>query len=183
MQRPNLTSRVAESIFRRTAVLSKDGWATQDSFDQTTSTLNQLQATLAADAAAVEAARLNLGYTEIRAPFAGRLGRSLVHEGALINAAGTQLNTFVQLDPIYVTFNPSETDLDRLGNYRAKTIPAIKPFVPSSPDFVEKPCQGSGVARESVVRIMPAKLRIELRLLLRKRPVPISLTPRINAPH
>jgi RND family efflux transporter MFP subunit len=109
---------------RRTAVLSKDGWATQDAFDQTTSTLNQSQATLAADAAAVETARLNLGYTEITAPFAGRIGRSLVHEGTLISASGTQLNTLVQLDPIYVTFNPSETDLDRLGDYRAKTIPA-----------------------------------------------------------
>jgi hypothetical protein len=30
----------------------------------------------------------------------------------------------VQLDPIYVTFNPSETDLNRLGEYRAKTVPA-----------------------------------------------------------
>jgi multidrug efflux system membrane fusion protein len=109
---------------RRTAVLSKDGWATQDAFDQTTSTLDQSQATLAADAAAVETARLNLGYTEITAPFAGRIGRSLVHEGTLINASGTQLNTLVQLDPIYVTFNPSETNLDRLGEYRAKTIPA-----------------------------------------------------------
>jgi RND family efflux transporter MFP subunit len=108
----------------RTAVLAKDGWSTQDSADQTTSTLNQSQATLAADAAAIETARLNLGYTEIRAPFAGRIGRSLVHEGTLINAAGTQLNTLVQLDPIYVTFNPSETDLSGLGDYRAKTIPA-----------------------------------------------------------
>jgi len=114
-------SRIAQ---HRTAVLAKDGWATQDEFDQTTSTLNQSQATLSADAAAVEAARLNLGYTEITAPFAGRIGRSLVHEGTLINASGTQLNTLVQLDPIYVTFNPSETDPDRLGEYRAKTIPA-----------------------------------------------------------
>jgi membrane fusion protein, multidrug efflux system len=114
-------SRVSQ---HRTSVLAKDGWATQDASDQTTSTLNQSKATLAADAAAVEAARLNLGYTEIRAPFAGRLGRSLVHEGTLINAAGTQLNTLVQLDPIYVTFNPSETDLNRLGEYRTKTIPA-----------------------------------------------------------
>jgi len=115
-------SRVSQ---HRTAVLSKDGWATQDAFDQTTSTLRQSQATLAADAAAIDAARLNLGYTEIRAPFAGRLGRSLVHEGTLINAAGTQLNTLVQLDPIYVTFNPSETDLKRIGDAQAgNTIPA-----------------------------------------------------------
>jgi RND family efflux transporter MFP subunit len=114
----------AQSTQHRTATLSKDGWATRDAFDQTTSTLRQSQATLAADAAAVETATLNRSYTQIRAPFAGRLGRSLVHEGTLINAAGTQLNTLVQLDPIYVTFNPSETDLNRLGNYRAKTIPA-----------------------------------------------------------
>lgn len=114
----------ARSSQHRTATLNKDGWATQDAFDQTTSTLRQSQATLAADAAAVETATLNLSYTEIRAPFAGRIGRSLVHEGTLINAAGTKLNTLVQLDPIYVTFNPSETDLDLLGKYRTKTIPA-----------------------------------------------------------
>ena len=115
-------SRVSQ---HRTATLTKDGWATQDAYDQTTSTLRQSQATLAADAAAIETARLNLGYTEIRAPFAGRIGRSLVHEGTLVSAAGTQLNTLVQLDPIYATFNPSETDLALLGaKPSGKTIPA-----------------------------------------------------------
>jgi multidrug resistance efflux pump len=44
--------------------------------------------------------------TEIKAPFAGRLGRSLVNESPLMSAAGTPLSTLVQLDPIYVTFNP-----------------------------------------------------------------------------
>ena len=114
----------ARSTQHRTATLSQDGWATRDAFDQTTSTLRQSQATLAADAAAVETATLNRSYTQIQAPFAGRLGRSLVHEGALINAAGTKLNTLVQLDPIYVTFNPSETDLNLLDKYRSKTIAA-----------------------------------------------------------
>jgi membrane fusion protein, multidrug efflux system len=109
----------------RNAVLAKDGWVARDTYDQSTSAYRQSEATLAADAAAIETASLNLNYTEIRAPFAGRLGRSQVHEGALINAAGTQLNTLVQLDPIYVTFNPSETGLAALGNYWAgKAIPA-----------------------------------------------------------
>jgi multidrug efflux system membrane fusion protein len=109
----------------RDRTLNKQGWVAQAPLDQDTSTLRQSQATLAADAAAIEAARLNLGYTEMTAPFAGRLGASFVHEGALISAAGTQLNTLVQLDPIYVTFNPSETDLALLGKYRAGgTIPA-----------------------------------------------------------
>jgi multidrug efflux system membrane fusion protein len=66
------------------------------------------------DQAAERTAENNLAYTEIRAPFPGRIGRSLVHEGTLISAAGTPLNTLVQLDPIYVTFNPAETDVPRL---------------------------------------------------------------------
>jgi membrane fusion protein, multidrug efflux system len=109
----------------RNATLARDGWVARDTSDQSTSALRQSQATLAADAAAIQAATLNLHYTEIRAPFAGRLGRSLVHEGALINATGTQLNSLVQLDPIYVTFNPTETDLTQLRmSGKDKSIPA-----------------------------------------------------------
>jgi len=110
-------ARVSQS---RNSVLSKDGWVAKDTFDQTTSNLHQSQATLAADAAAIQTAQLKLGYTEIRAPFDGRLGKSLVHEGALINAAGTQFNTLVELDPIYATFNPSETELAAITKARLK---------------------------------------------------------------
>jgi multidrug efflux system membrane fusion protein len=108
--------------YGRNKTLTASGWVARDTFDQSTSTLRQSQATLAADAAAIQVANLNLQYTEIRAPFSGRLGRSLVHEGTLINAASTQINTLVQLDPIYVTFNPSETDLALLGDYRAGSV-------------------------------------------------------------
>ena len=104
----------------RNSVLSKDGWVATDTLDQTTSNFHQSEATLAADAAAIQTAELKLGYTEIRAPFAGRLGKSLVHEGALINAAGTQFNTLVELDPIYVTFNPSQTELAAIVKSRSK---------------------------------------------------------------
>jgi multidrug efflux system membrane fusion protein len=101
----------ARSTQQRNATLTRQGWATKDSADQTVSSLKQSEASLAADQAAIQAAELNLSYTEIRAPFDGRIGRSLVQEGALINAAGTPLNNLVQLDPIYASFNPSETDL------------------------------------------------------------------------
>ena len=104
----------------RNSVLSKDGWVATDTLDQTTSNFHQSEATLAADAAAIQTAEIKLGYTEIRAPFAGRLGKSLVHEGALINAAGTQFNTLVELDPIYVTFNPSQTELAAIVKSRSK---------------------------------------------------------------
>jgi multidrug efflux system membrane fusion protein len=110
---------------RRNSVLSKDGWVAKDTFDQTNSTLNQSEATLAADAAAIQTNELRLSYTQIRAPFSGRLGKSLVHEGALINATGTQLNTLVELDPIYARFNPSESELAAITKARSKDpIPA-----------------------------------------------------------
>jgi RND family efflux transporter MFP subunit len=110
----------ARASQHRKSVLSNDGWVAKDTFDQTTSNFHQSEATLAADAAAIQTAELKLSYTEIRAPFAGRLGRSLVHEGTLINAAGTQFNTLVELDPIYATFNPSETELAAIVRARSK---------------------------------------------------------------
>jgi membrane fusion protein, multidrug efflux system len=122
----------------RNDTLTKQGWVTRENNDQSASALLEAQATLAADEATIETAKLNLGWTQIRAPFAGRLGRSLVHKGALISAAGTQLNTLVQLDPIYVTFNPSETDLLMLSKYRAgKPIPA-EVTVPDDDDKIYK---------------------------------------------
>ena len=48
-----------------------------------------------------------------------------MNEGAVISVAGTQLNTLVQLDPIYATFNPPDSDLPEIQNYQAKgAIPA-----------------------------------------------------------
>lgn len=111
---------LARSRQSRSAALARDGWVAKDTFDQTASNLQQSDAVLAADEAAIRTARLRLSYTEIKAPFAGRMSRSLVHEGAFINAeAGTQLNTLVQLDPIRVTFGPSERDLAAIMQSRA----------------------------------------------------------------
>jgi multidrug efflux system membrane fusion protein len=103
----------------RNAQLAKDGWVAKDALEQTGSALQQSDAVLAADEAAIRTARLRLSYTDIKAPFSGRLSRSLVHEGSFINAeAGTQLNTLVQLDPIRVTFSPSERDLIAINQSR-----------------------------------------------------------------
>jgi len=103
----------------RNAALAKDGWVAKDALEQTGSALQQSDAVLASDEAAIRTARLRLSYTDIKAPFPGRLSRSLVHEGSFINAeAGTQLNTLVQLDPIKVTFSPSERDLIAINQAR-----------------------------------------------------------------
>jgi multidrug efflux system membrane fusion protein len=109
----------ARSNLERGSTLAKSGYLAKDTFDQRASAAAQAEAALAMDRAAVRTAELNLSYTEIRAPFAGRLGRNQAPVGALISVAGAPLNTLVQLDPIYVTFNPSETDLIEIQRARA----------------------------------------------------------------
>lgn len=119
VQRDTATVDYARSNLGRGTELAKSGYIAKDAFDQRTSTLREAQASLAVNQAAVRTAELNLGYTEIRAPFAGRIGRNQASVGTLVSVAGTVLNTLVQLDPIYVTFNPSETDLAQLEEARA----------------------------------------------------------------
>ena len=120
----------AHSNLDRGSTLAKSGYLAKDTFDQRASTAGQAEAALAMDQAAVRTAELNLSYTEIRAPFAGRLGRNQAPVGALISVAGAPLNTLVQLDPIYVTFNPSETDLTEIQKARAAGKIAADIFLP-----------------------------------------------------
>ncbi len=73
------------------------------------------EAAVAVARANLESARIDLGYTQLRAPIAGRIGRSLVTEGALVKKAQDELlATISQLDPIYVDVTQSSADLLRL---------------------------------------------------------------------
>ncbi len=108
----------ARSNYGRGDELAKSGFLSKDSFDQRASTLRQSEAAVAMDNAAIRSAENNLDYTEIRAPFAGRLGRNNAPIGTLVGAGAGALNTLVQLDPIYVTFNPSEGDLTQIETAR-----------------------------------------------------------------
>jgi len=114
----------------RGTVLTSNGYLAKDALDQRMSTVRQLEASLAMDQAAIRTAELNLGYTEIRAPFAGRLGRNLAPVGTLVAAAGVPLNTLVQLDPIYVTFDPSEADLARIEKAQVSGTVEAEVFLP-----------------------------------------------------
>ena len=121
-----------KSSFDRGDALSKSGYLAKDSLDQRTSGLHQAEAALAADRAAQRAAQLNLDYTEIRAPFPGRLGRNQASVGTLIGAGGAALNTLVQIDPIYVTLNPGENDLVALDKARRTGTVAVEVSVPGA---------------------------------------------------
>jgi membrane fusion protein, multidrug efflux system len=118
-QKDEAALQYAKTNHQRNAVMSRTGDVSIDALQQSESTELQDNAALAADHAAIESAELNLGYTQIHAPFAGRLSYSQVYEGSLIATANTQINTLVQLDPIYVTFNPPDADLMQIRKYQA----------------------------------------------------------------
>ena len=127
------------SNFQRGDSLAKSGWLAKDNFDERSSTLRQAEAALTLARASVRGAQLSLDYTQIRAPFAGRLGRNQAPVGTLIGVGGTVLNTLVQLDPIYVTFNPSETDLVALSTARGAGIVQATISVPGQAEGAGAP--------------------------------------------
>jgi membrane fusion protein, multidrug efflux system len=128
----------ARANFSRGDELVKSGFVTKDAYDQRSSTMHQAEAALAVDRAAIDAAKLNLGYTEIRAPFPGRLGRNLAAKGALVGATTGALNTLVELDPIYVAFNPSESQLAQIAEARAAGKVVADVSVPDAEGPVRK---------------------------------------------
>src|SRR5262249_5042910 len=75
------------------------------------------KATLVAQQAAVESARLQLGYTQIRSPIDGHAGNLMVKGGNLVTANAIELITITQLTPIYVTFSVPAVHLDEIKEH------------------------------------------------------------------
>lgn len=91
------------------------GAVSQQDFDDVDSAFRQAEAEVAYWKAAVESARINLGYTRVIAPISGRIGKSNMTEGALVTAnQPAPLAVIQQLNPIYVDVPQSTTDLLRL---------------------------------------------------------------------
>ncbi|MGI2034553.1 efflux RND transporter periplasmic adaptor subunit [Rhizobium panacihumi] len=81
-------------------------------YDTAAVNLAQAEADVALQQAALEEAKINLEYTEVRAPISGIIGGALVTEGALVTADGTSsLALIQQIDPVYADFTQSAQDL------------------------------------------------------------------------
>ena len=101
--------------------LYKRGLIPRDQYETQRASTDSLQATLAADRAAVDNAKLNLGYTQIVAPISGRTGATSVHTGDLVRANdATPLVIINQLSPIYVSFAVPGRYLGDIRRYQAK---------------------------------------------------------------
>jgi membrane fusion protein, multidrug efflux system len=92
-----------------------DKAVSRQDYDDAAAAVEQAKAEIEYWKTAVEAARINLGYTRVTAPISGRVGRSSVTDGALVTAyQPASLATIQQLDPIYVDVTQSSAELLRL---------------------------------------------------------------------
>lgn len=109
----NLTA--AEAQAERYKELVERRAVSRQEYDDAVASVGVSRADIAAAKAAVLAAEIDLGYTEVTAPIAGRIGRSEVTEGAYVQrAAANLLATIRQLDPIYVDVTQSSEQLLQL---------------------------------------------------------------------
>ena len=101
----------ARDVERYEGLVAKQAISQQE-YDTAVARQRTAEADVAAARARVDATRLDLSYTTVTAPISGRAGRAQVTEGALVSAgAATLLTKIEQIDPIYVNFSQSSSDV------------------------------------------------------------------------
>jgi multidrug efflux system membrane fusion protein len=116
----------------RYAELARQGFVAQQEYERFRTEAQALEATVRADQAVVENARLQLGYATIRAAMSGRTGAHLVHEGDLVRANETALVVINRLRPIDVAFGLPERELPEVRRYRAEGTLRVEALAPQS---------------------------------------------------
>jgi multidrug efflux system membrane fusion protein len=110
----------------RYSTLAKQDFATKQQLDTQNALVLQLTASIAADAAAIDAARTQLDYTAIKAPISGRAGFRLIDEGNLVNAGQqTGIVSIAQLQPISVIFAEPQEHVSRINQELAAGSPQV----------------------------------------------------------
>lgn len=109
----NLTQAKAQA--ERYKPLAEANAVSKQEYVNVVAAFRQAEADVAANRAAVQIAQINSGYANVAAPIAGRIGRALVTEGALVSAAeATQLAVIQQTSTVFINFTQSAGDLQQL---------------------------------------------------------------------
>jgi membrane fusion protein, multidrug efflux system len=132
LARDTATYKNAQLQTSRAQSLSDRGLLARDQFDATQANAAALAATIEADKAAVETAKVNLQYTEIKAPVDGRTGVLNAHAGDLVRSSDTTpLVVINQMAPIYVTFSVPARFLNDVRRFQALRPLGVSALAPS----------------------------------------------------
>jgi membrane fusion protein, multidrug efflux system len=108
LERARASAKLAEEQYKRAEALVKTNAISVDTYDTRSAALGQTSADVHAAEATLATAKLNLDFTEVRSPIAGRVSRALLTLGNLVQADQTVLTSVVSQDPVYVYFQPDE---------------------------------------------------------------------------
>lgn len=106
---------VTRATEKRYRALLQDRGVSAQEYEQAVARARQSEADVAAAQAALTRAQIDRGYATVRAPISGRVGRTMVTEGALVGRNdATPLTTIEQLDPVWVNFSQSSTEFQQM---------------------------------------------------------------------
>ena len=114
----------------RYATLQQQGVVSKDQYDTFRTNAEALDATVRADQAAIENAKINLGYCSIYSPMEGRSGSLLLQPGNLVKNNDTSLVVINQIAPIYVDFSVPEKYLAQIRGYGARSRLRVTATIP-----------------------------------------------------
>ena len=115
LTRARATAANARAVVERYRPLVAEDAISGQEYDAAVAAAREAEANVAQIRAQLDAASLQLGYTTVRAPIAGRAGRAQITEGALVSQAeGTLLTTIEQISPVYVSFAQAASEVLRL---------------------------------------------------------------------
>jgi membrane fusion protein, multidrug efflux system len=125
----------AKSQASRYEKLMAEGVVAREQYEQTKSQAEAWDATVKADQAAVENARVQLAYTTIKAPISGRTGNLLVHQGNVVKANETDLVVINQIVPVNVELSIPEQFLDQIKQFNAQRRLDVRATMPTGESF------------------------------------------------
>ncbi|MGP0041139.1 MAG: efflux RND transporter periplasmic adaptor subunit [Rhodomicrobium sp.] len=116
-----------KNLSRDETLLTKGGFATQQTVDNERAQVLGLQAAIEGDNAAIETAQLNLEYGTVQAPFTGVVSLRNIDAGNLVNTS-TVIGTITEIEPIAVDFTLPQSDLADIQEAAAHGTPAVLVF-------------------------------------------------------
>ena len=130
LEKDRASLKLANANVKRYRPLVKEQLAPREKLDELVATQKQLEATIRADEAALEAAELDLSYCDVKASIDGQIGKEMVLAGNIVKP-GTELAKIVNAEYLYVNFNPAAEEIAVIQKYKSQTNPSVKVYLRS----------------------------------------------------